>query len=144
MIRLGTLAGYAFEGPRALAGWTAPAQPGVFAILAKSNPAKPQEFSVIFVGHADDLSAQGLPFRHPQAGAWIKRANGKFNLHVCWLDVPGGTRSHREQIARELMAIYDPSCNVEKYDTAWKDEWIGAYDTAVTDALTTDRDPSKS
>ena len=141
MIRLGSLAGYAFEGPRALAGWTAPKEAAVYAILAKADPRRPQEFAVIYVDHADDLSAVGFPFRHARSSAWIARAGGKFGLHVCWLQVPGGTRSHREQIARELMAIYDPSCNLEKYDKAWKAEWIGEYDTAVTDALTTNRDP---
>jgi hypothetical protein len=40
------------------------------------------------------------------------------------------------------MAIYQPSCNLEKFDNAWKDEWIGEYNTVVNDHLTTDRDPS--
>ncbi len=140
MIRLGSLAGYPFEGPRALAGWTPPAAPAVYAVLAKSNPNRPQEFSVIYVDHADDLSTVGFPFKHSRSAAWIKRAGGKFNLHVCWFEVPGGTRAHREQISRELIAIYDPSCNLEKFDKAWKAEWIGDYDTAVTDPLTTDRE----
>jgi len=109
--------------------------------LAKTNPQRPQEFAVIYVGHSDDLSQEGFPLRHPRAQAWVKRAEGKFNLHACWLDVPGGTRAHREQIARELIAIYDPSCNDEKFDQAWKDEWIGEYETPVTDALTTGREP---
>ncbi len=138
MIRLGSLAGYSFEGPRALAGWTAPARPAVYAILAKE---KASEFAVIYVGHADDLATEGFPFRHPRSSAWIKRAGGKYNLHACWLEVPGGTRAHREQISRELIAIYNPSCNEEKYDKAWKAEWIGEYATPVTDPLTTGRDP---
>ena len=141
MIRLGSLAGYAFEGPRALAGWTAPAEPAVYAVLAKSNPERPQEFSVIYVGHAEDLSSEGFHFRHHRSSAWIERAGSKFNVHVCWLVVPGGTSAHREQISQELIAIYDPSCNLNKYDKAWKAEWIGAYDTSVTDALTTERKP---
>ncbi len=33
MIRLGSLAGYAFEGPRILAGWTPPKEPAVYAIV---------------------------------------------------------------------------------------------------------------
>jgi hypothetical protein len=142
VIRLGSLAGYAFEGPRALAGWTPPQVGAVYAILAKDNPARPQEFAVIYVGHADDLTTEGFPFRHQRSPAWVKRAGSKFNLHVCWLDVPGGTRSHREQITRELLAIYSPSCNVEKFDKAWKREWIGDYQTPVTDALTTERKPT--
>ena len=142
MIRLGSLAGYAFEGPRALAGWTPPSVAAVYAILAKTNPDRPQEFAVIFVGHSDDLAAEGFPFRHPRSTAWIKRADGKFNLHACWLEVPGGTRAHREQIARELISIYEPSCNVDKFDKAWKAEWIGEYETPVTTPLTTDRRPT--
>lgn len=142
MIRLGSLAGYSFEGPRALAGWTAPAEPAVYAILAKTDPSKPQQFAVIYVGHADDLSGEGFPFKHPRSTAWVQRAGGKFNLHVCWLQVPGGTRAHREQISRELIAIYDPSCNLEKFDQAWKAEWIGDYETPVTDPLTTQRELS--
>ena len=38
MIRLGSLAGYPFEGPRVLAGWTPPARPAVYAILYKPEP----------------------------------------------------------------------------------------------------------
>ena len=117
MIRLGSLAGYSFEGPRALAGWTPPAKPAVYAVLAKSNPDRSQEFSVIFVGHSDDLTTEGFPFRHARSNAWIKRADGKYNLHVAWLEVPGGTRAHREQITRE-------------------------YETPVTTPLTTDRRPT--
>jgi len=31
---------------------------------------------------------------------------------------------------------------VEKFDEAWKDEWIGEYETPVTEPLTTRRDLS--
>lgn len=97
---------------------------------------------MIFVGHSDDLATEGFPFRHARSAAWIKRADGKFNLHVCWLEVPGGTRAHREQISQELIAIYEPSCNTDKFDKAWKAEWIGEYDTPVTTRLTTDKRPT--
>lgn len=141
MIRLGSLAGYAFEGPRILAGWTPPQEPAVYAILTKSNPARDQEFSVIYVSHADDLSEEGFPFRHHRAASWLERAGTKFNLHVCWLNAPGSNRAHREQITRDLASIYNPSCNEEKFDRAWKDEWIGSYAAPVTDSLTTGRTP---
>ena len=38
MIRLGSLAGYPFEGPRLLAGWTPPGTPAVYAIVYKPDP----------------------------------------------------------------------------------------------------------
>lgn len=40
------------------------------------------------------------------------------------------------------MSIYQPSCNSEKYDKAWKDQWIGEYSETMTDPLTTTRDPN--
>ena len=38
MIRLGSLAGYPFEGPRALAGWTPPTAAAVYAVVFKPEP----------------------------------------------------------------------------------------------------------
>lgn len=143
MIRLGSLAGYPFEGPRVLAGWTPPASSAVYAILTRPDPdAKPQQFAVIYVDHTDDLSRAGFPFNHRHAASWTKRAGDRFNLHICTYEVPGGLPRHREQIAHELIAIYRPSCNPERYDPAWKDEWIGGYTAPTTGPLTTDRDPS--
>ncbi len=143
MIRLGSLAGYPFEGPRVLGGWTPPSTAAVYSILIRPAPDnKPQQFAVIYVGHCDDLSREGFPFKHRQAACWVKRASDRWNLHICTYEVPGGLPSHREQIVHELMAVYKPGCNTEKYDQAWKDEWIGAYNAPTTGPLTTDRDPS--
>jgi hypothetical protein len=127
VIRLGTLAGYAFEGPRLLGGWTPPPRPAVYAILYKPDPARPEHYAVSYVGHADDLSAHRLPFQHPRAACWVKRAGSRWKVYIAYFEVPGGTRSHRELIARELIAVYQPSCNEQQYDSGWKDEWIAAY-----------------
>lgn len=143
MIRLGSLAGYPFEGPRTLAGWTPPQIAAVYAIVTRPEPeSKPQQYAVIYVGHSEDLSREGFPFKHRQASSWIRRAGDRFNLHICTYEVPGGLPSHREQIVHELVAIYRPSCNPHQYDQAWKDEWIGEYNAPTTRPLTTDRDPS--
>lgn len=143
MIRLGSLAGYPFEGPRILVGWSAPKLPGVYAIMSRTNPKdKPQQYSVIYVGHAEDLSLVGFPLKHPNSQSWIKRAGDKFNLFICYLEIHGGSAAHREQITKELLSIYKPSCNEDIYDKAWKDEWIGEYNAITTDPLTTNRDPN--
>ena len=145
MIRLGSLAGYPFEGPRLLAGWTAPATAAVFAILYREDPdARPHDYAVIDVDHADDLSAAKLPFGHPRAKSWEKRAGTRFGVHIAIYEVPGGTRSHREQIARQLIAVYKPGCHPEQYDQAWEDEWIGGYSAPTTGPLTTSRDPNET
>jgi hypothetical protein len=139
MIRLGSLGGYPFEGPRVLGGWHPPQMPGIFAILVRPDP-ESQRFEVIYLGHAGDLSGIGLPFDHPYAERWIARAGGKWNLWIAAYSVPGGLPSHRERITHELIAIYHPSCNPEQYDRAWKDEWIGSYEAPTTKPLTTGRD----
>ena len=106
MIRLGSLAGYPFEGPRLLGGWTPPAVPAVYAILYKPDPdAKAEQYAVVYVGHADDLSTHGFPFAHPRAQCWTQRAGSRWKVYIATYQVPGGLRSHREQIAQELVAI---------------------------------------
>ena len=143
MIRLGSLAGYPFEGPRTLAGWTPPKTAAVYAIVTRPEPeSKPQQYAVIYVDHSEDLSSENFPFKHLRAPSWIRRAGDRWNLHICTYEVPGGLPSHRMQIAHELVAIYRPSCNPIQYDQEWKDEWIGGYSAPTTGPLTTDRDPS--
>ena len=144
MIRLGSLAGYPFEGPRLLGGWTAPASPAVYAIMYKPNAeTKAETYAVIYVGHTDDLTTAGFPFNHPQAPCWIQRAGNRWKVYICTYVVPGGLRSHREQIAQELGAIYRPSCNEQQYDRSWRDEWIGEYNAPTTGPLTTGRQPGE-
>ncbi len=141
MIRLGSLAGYPFEGPRLLAGWTPPAAAAVYAIAYKPDPeAKPDRYAIIYAGHSDDLTAERFPFQHPRAHCWIKRAGSKFRVYICTYEVPGGGRAHREQIARELTAIYQPRCNDQQFDQAWKDEWIGGTTTSSPGLA---KDPSR-
>lgn len=139
MIRLGSLAGYPFEGPRVLGGWTPPAEAAVYVVLYKPAPdTSPERYAVIYVGHAEDLSTEGFPFHHPRARCWVERA-GKWGAYVATYAVPGGLPSHREQIAQELCAVYRPQCNERQVDRVWKDTWIGEYSAPTAGPLTTER-----
>ena len=124
MIRLGTLGGYAFSGPRLLGGWSPPARPGVYAILYKPD-LEAQRYAVICVGHADDLAAEGFPFRHRRAACWTKRAGSKWKVHVAVLEVPGGTRGHREMITDELVSRLPSVLQRAALRQSWREEWIG-------------------
>jgi hypothetical protein len=133
MIRLGSLAGYPFEGPRLPGGWTQPARPAVFVILYKPEPdTRPDRYAVIYADHADDLAAERFPFKHPRAHCWVRRAGSRWKVYIATYEVPGGNRPHREQIARELTAIYQPQCNDQQYAQAWREEWIGEYQAPTT------------
>ena len=85
-----------------------------------------------------------FPFNHPAAPCWLKRVDGKrFDLYIATYEAPGAEEPHREQIVRELVAVYRPGCNPEQYDQAWEDHWIGEYQTpGTTGPLTTGRQPS--
>jgi hypothetical protein len=127
VIRLGSLAGYPFEGPRLLGGWTPPAAAAVYAIMYRpEQESRPGQYAVIYVGHAADLAAERFPFQHPRASCWVKRAGSRWKVYVATYEVPGGGQPHREQITRELMAVYQPRCNSERYDQAWAEHWIAS------------------
>jgi hypothetical protein len=126
-----------------LAGWTAPAVAAVYAVMYRPDGDKyPDRYAVIYVGHADDLSGEGLPTGHPRAPCWTQRAKSKWKVYVCHYEVPGGLRSHREQIVQELAAVYRPACNEQQFEQAWEDHWIGEYSAPTTGPLTTKRDPN--
>ena len=85
MIRLGSLAGYPFEGPRVLGGLDPAGRSGGLRRSCTSPTPRrgPRRYAVIYVGHADDLSAERFPFNHPRAPCWIQRAGSRWKvLHL--------------------------------------------------------------
>ncbi len=142
MIRLGSLAGYPFEGPRLLGGWTPPPAPPSTRSCTSPSPRRAPA--------ATPSSTSATPTTWPPsasrsstrgAACWVKRAGSRWKVYICTYEAPGGGPAHREQIARELMAVYQPQCNAERYDPAWKDHWIGDY-TAPTTGPVTRRTPN--
>jgi hypothetical protein len=123
MIRLGSLAGYPFEGPRVLGGWTPPPVPAVYAVLLRPQPDR-DRYTVIDVDESGDLTGAGLPFRHPRAGCWIARTGSRWNLYVCWYEVPGDSAAQRAEIVRQLVATYHPKCCDSQYDNDWHPTWL--------------------
>ena len=145
MIRLGSLAGYSFEGPYTLGGWNPIPSPGVFVITYKQTEGK-ENHSVVYVGHTDNFQEEGFPFKHPAAPCWIERAGSQWKLFIAYFVPPGGaTRSIRNGIANELNAVYEPACNEEQYIQHWEEEWIGDYESNLTKKLmlSTDADVHK-
>ena len=72
----------------------------------------------------------------PRAACWVRRAGDRWKVYIATYEVPGGGPPHREQITRELVAVYRPGCNAQQYDQAWKDEWIGDYIAPTTNSVT--------
>ncbi len=103
VIRLGSLAADPFDGPRVLGGWTPSPVAAVYAVMYKPDPvAKPENYAVIYVGHADDLSAERFPFVQAPAGRVLGQpGRRKWKVYICTYEVPGGTqRAPRADIPR--------------------------------------------
>ena len=146
MIRLGSLAGYSFDGPYTLAGWNPIDSPGVYAIMYKQEEDGKDHYAVVYVGHTDNFTEEGFPFKHPASPCWVERAGTQWKLFIAFFIPPGGaTRSIRAGIATELNAIYQPICNEEQYVQHWEEEWIGDYESNLTKKLmlSTDADVHK-
>ncbi len=146
MIRLGSLAGYSFEGPYTLAGWNPIDSPGVYAIMYKQEEDGKDHYAVIYVGHTDNFTQEGFPLKHPASPCWVERAGSQWKLFIAFFIPPGGaTRSIRNGIATELNATYQPICNEEQYVQHWEEEWIGDYESNLTKKLmlSTDADVHK-
>ena len=79
MIRLGSLAGYPFEGPRLLAGWTVPAVPAVYAVLYRPDETA-ESYAVIYVGHTEEGRAHRFHARVKREVAGATAASRS----ACW------------------------------------------------------------
>ena len=49
-------------------------------VQARRRRPSPTATQSIYVGHADDLSAERFPFSHPRAGCWIQRAGNRWKV----------------------------------------------------------------
>jgi hypothetical protein len=136
-IRLGSLAGYVFEGPFTLQGWKAPSKPGVYVIMYKPKPDKaPDKYAVIYVGQNMDLSKEGLPKNHEHYHCWVERAGTPWKLHVAAYYFPGSNPRQLISVQNDLIAHYNPRCNPEKFDKGWQGKWVGEYTSSLTGPLT--------
>jgi len=127
MIRLGLAGRVPVRGPAAAGRLDSPGRGGGVRDRLQAGPGgKTGQVRGHLRRALDDLAKERFPFQHPRAHCWIRRAGSKFRVYICTYEVPGGGRAHREQIVRELTAIYQPRCNEQQFDQAWKDEWIAA------------------
>jgi hypothetical protein len=140
-IRLGSLAGYVFEGPFTLQGWRPPSKPGVYCIMYKPKPEKaPDKYAVIYVGQNMDMSKEGLPKNHDQYHCWVERAGGSaWKLFVAvyypWADPLASNPRQLISLQNDLIAHYDPHCNPVKFDKGWQGKWVGEYTSSLTGPL---------
>ena len=72
MIRLGSLAGYHFEGPARARRLDRPGHARRSTRSSTSPTRRQEQYAVIYVDHSDDLSAERFPFRHPRASCWVQ------------------------------------------------------------------------
>ena len=84
------------------------ARPSTRSCASRTRTTKPERYAVIYVDHADDLSAERFPFRHPRAPCWVRRAGSQVegvHLHLRGARRrPGAPGADRPRADRDLPA----------------------------------------
>jgi hypothetical protein len=103
--------GWSFTYPELLLASRPPQLSGLYAIQIINPAWKPLPYQPIYFGESEDLSRVGLVF-HPAFARWCDhpavRDGGSLYVSYLWLQRGAAVR---EQIERNLIERYRPSCN---------------------------------
>ena len=127
MIRLGSLAGYPFEGPRVLGGWTAAGQArgvrdhvqagaGGQARDVRGDLRRPRRATCRPSSSRSTTRGRSAGSSGPAAGGRSTSARTR---------CPAGCRRTGSRSPTSSARSTSPSCNDAAVRPSWKDEWIG-------------------
>jgi hypothetical protein len=101
---------YKFTEPRLLGyGLTPPVQ-GLYAIVTPDASFKPRPFKLLYIGETENLNDR-VTTSHEKCEDW-KRAAGTGQIFVAYFGTIGMANQHRKTIEGELIAHYNPPCNI--------------------------------
>jgi hypothetical protein len=103
---------YKFTAAGALATWTAPVIPAVYAITYKQDPErKPKSHTVLYFGQAEDISTQAAVYNRSVLEVWHDNGGDIKDLFIFVHPMPGSNSWERGQVHQQLIAEYGPECN---------------------------------
>ncbi len=103
---------YKFVSGGELRAWSPPLVPAVFAITYKQDPAtKPNSHTVLYFGHAENLSDEMPAVNEEINDLWNKTAGNADKLYVFVYPMPGSTQGQRANIHWQLVTEYSPAGN---------------------------------
>ncbi|MBS1991101.1 MAG: hypothetical protein JSS86_09170 [Cyanobacteria bacterium SZAS LIN-2] len=103
---------YKFNSGVPLTSWAPPACSAVYALTYKQDPAaKPKSHTVLYFGHAEDLSQQAAGFHKHVLDAWVENGGQVGELFVFVYPMDGATRWQRSSVQEQLVSEYYPQYN---------------------------------
>jgi hypothetical protein len=104
-----------FSEPSPLAGWTPPKCAGLFGILTEDPNWAPKRFRPLYFGEfGNNASSAALDYHR-----LVAAAEGK-QLLVSVCQMPFSTSAQRFTLRDELIAAYNPVCQVQAVGSAMK------------------------
>jgi len=103
---------YKFVSAGVLRAWSPPELSGVFAVTYKQDPdTKPNAHTVLYFGHADNLSAEIPAVNEELYHLWNGTAGNNAELYAFMYPMPGSTRGQRQSVQWQLVSEYSPVAN---------------------------------
>lgn len=101
------------QGPYRLAGWDAPDQPGVVAIMHRPDPeSQPDTFVIDYCGEWHSLSAgRGYTWIRQRARRLVAHAGSADNIYVAVCLMTEADQRARREIKNALIREFDPRFN---------------------------------
>jgi hypothetical protein len=100
-----TLGSRSFAGPFLLPLWSAPRQPGLFAVMVPGW--RLLTFRALHFGETEDFSEKTIKTNSRYA-EWISVAGTDWNLYVATLEMPLATAGERQAALRDVVREYRP------------------------------------
>lgn len=101
---------YNFEGSYQFKLFNPKNVQGIYAILIPGST--PGKYLLIYIGQSSDFSNRGIDNTHHAYSCWIKQAKTEQNLFVAFLNLTGYSEQQRKNIEEELIAEFQPTCNM--------------------------------
>jgi hypothetical protein len=84
---------------------------GLYALLVRDLTCHPRLLRAIYFGESGNIPAHLTPW-HEKYSSWCSVASGAVNLYVAFLPMESSTPDERAAAVSDLIARYQPECNV--------------------------------
>jgi len=102
---------FKFVAAGSLVSWDPPAVAALYAITSNQNPQKPKAHTILYLGQAENLSAEAPEQIRQVLDAWKNSSQDIRELSVFIHMMPGSNSGQLSKVQEQLVAEYRPRCN---------------------------------
>jgi len=102
---------FRFVAAGSLVSWDPPPVTGIYAITANQNPERPKAQTILYLGQAENLSADAPEQIRQVLDAWKNSSQDVRELSVFIHVMPGSNSGELAKVQEQLVSEYRPRCN---------------------------------